>query len=76
MAQVIADALHAGVDDPGTVARAIGPLSAPFGLPPGNGPGLLEWLLDLTAVPEREAWLDEARSSAGQMPADEEDRQQ
>jgi predicted transcriptional regulator of viral defense system len=61
VAQVIADALRPVHDYPGTVARAIFPYARRFGLPDGDGLALLEWLLELTGAPERDAWLKEAR---------------
>jgi hypothetical protein len=61
VAQVIADALRPVHDYPGTVARAITPYARRFGLPDGDGLVLLEWLLELTGAPERDAWLKEAR---------------
>ena len=63
VAQVIADAIRPVHDYPGTIARAIAPYAIRFGLSHGDGLGLLKWLLDLTRDPERENWLDEARSS-------------
>jgi hypothetical protein len=61
---VIADALRGVYDYAETVAQAIAPHAARFGLGRGNGFALLEWLLDLTADPERGSWLDQARSSS------------
>lgn len=68
--QVIADALRAGYDDPGAVARSVSPHAAAYGLPRGDGFGLLRWLLELTGDPERASWLDEAAptgSDAGRL---------
>ena len=63
VAHVIADALHAGKDNPGTVARAIAPYAATFGLQDGDGLALLHWLLDLVQDPQRDLWLAEARET-------------
>jgi predicted transcriptional regulator of viral defense system len=60
---VIADALRAVYDYPGSVARAIGPYAATLGLRRGDGLGLLLWLLDLTGDPERQTWLNEAAAT-------------
>jgi hypothetical protein len=63
VAHVIADALRDIKDYPGTVAKAIAPHAAKFGLDKGNGLLLLEWLLGLTHDPQRATWLAEARSA-------------
>ena len=63
VAQIIADALRAVHDYPGTVAGSIAPYAVKFGLHRDDGLALLEWLLDLTNDPERDAWLTEARAS-------------
>ena len=63
VAQVIADALRAGNDDPIGFADTISPQAARFGLRRGDGLALLTWLLDLTGDSERGSWLDEARAS-------------
>jgi predicted transcriptional regulator of viral defense system len=62
VAQVIADALRAARDQPGTVAEAVAPYAARFGLPPGDGLTLLEWLLNLGQDPQRDAWLATAQA--------------
>jgi predicted transcriptional regulator of viral defense system len=46
VARVIADALRVDADDVGAVAKAIRPYAARFGLPRGDGVGLLELLLE------------------------------
>jgi predicted transcriptional regulator of viral defense system len=74
VAQVVVDALRTGADHPGAVVRAIAPHAVRFELPNGDGPALLEWLLDLAAVPEGAAWLDEARAGWASMSTDEQDR--
>lgn len=61
VAQVIADALREVKDYPAKVAKAIAPHAAGFNLGKGHGLALLEWLLDLTRDPQRDAWLALAR---------------
>ena len=60
--QVIADALRAVSDFPGTFADALGPHAARFGLRRGDGLALLRWLLDTVGDPETSRWMDEARA--------------
>jgi hypothetical protein len=62
VAQIIADALRSGYDDPATVAEAIAPHASHFGLRRRDGLALLAWLLELTGDPERTGWLDQARA--------------
>jgi predicted transcriptional regulator of viral defense system len=69
VAQVVVDALNRAAVDAGTVARTIAPHAAAFGLKRGDGPGLLEWLLHLAVAPDREAWLEQARSTWHHMAA-------
>lgn len=61
--QLIADALRHAYDSPGSVARAIAPYAAHFGLRRGDGLALLGWLLELSGDPRQSAWLAEAGSS-------------
>ena len=70
VAQVIADALRAGNDDPTRFADAIASHAARFGLRRGDGLALLTWLLDLTGDRERGSWLDEARASIARETSD------
>jgi hypothetical protein len=70
VAHVVADALRPIYDYPGTVARALAPYAARFGLPHGDGLALMRWLLDLTGDPERAAWLEEARLSLARDESD------
>lgn len=63
VAQIVAESLRSVYDYPATVANAIAPQAARFGLRKGDGLGLLTWLLGLTGDLERETWLDEARDS-------------
>lgn len=62
IAHITADALRAVYDYPRTIAEAVAPHAKSFGLAQGDGYALLEWLLDLTADPERGVWLAEAHS--------------
>jgi len=62
VAHVVADAFRGGKERPGTVAAAIAPHAARFGLRRGDGLALLERLLDLTGAPERDEWLAAART--------------
>jgi Transcriptional regulator, AbiEi antitoxin len=64
VAQVIADAIRAIYDYPGSFATAIAPHAAAFGLRRGDGLALLRWLLDLVGDPETGRWMEEARASA------------
>lgn len=64
VAQVVVDALRTATEDPGSVARAIAPRAAGFGLGHGDGPGLLAWLLDLAEAPDPDAWLHQARTAS------------
>lgn len=57
VAQVVADALRAGLDDPGSFVDALGPHAATFDFRRGDGTGLLRWLLDLSADPDRSRWV-------------------
>jgi len=58
---VIADALRGSVEYPATIAQAVAAHATRFGLSRGDGPALLEWLLDLTGDPERGSWVEQAR---------------
>jgi len=61
VAHIIGDALRGVYDYPGTVADALGPHAARFGLPRGDGPALLRWLLDLLDDLDTEHWMSLAR---------------
>ncbi len=61
VAYVVADAIRAVYDYPGTFADALGPHAARFGLRRGDGLALLRWLLDLVGDPDTPRWMDEAR---------------
>jgi hypothetical protein len=60
VAQLIADALRAAYDYPGTFADRLGPHAARFGLRRGDGLELLRWFLGLVGDPESSRWIDEA----------------
>ena len=62
--QVIADALRPVFDYPVTVAEAVAPYAAAYGLRRRDGLGMLGWLLELTGDPERDVWLQEAATPA------------
>jgi len=64
VAQVIADALRAVYDYPSAMTEAIAPFAAAHGLRRDDGFGMLRWLLDLSADPDRTVWLDKAREAA------------
>jgi hypothetical protein len=71
VAYVVADAIRVGYDNPGTIARALAPYAARFGLRREDGVALLRWLLDGTDDPDSPRWIKEAaarqaRSVAGQ----------
>lgn len=61
VAHVIGDALRGINDYPGTVADALAPHAARFGLRRGDGIALLRWMLDLIDDREAELWMSEAR---------------
>lgn len=60
VAQITADAIRAGHDDPGTFAQVLGRHAARFGLRQGDGLALLRWLLDLVGDPETPRWMSAA----------------
>lgn len=74
VAHVVADAIRAVYDYPGTFADALAPHAARFGLRRGDGRALLRWLLDLVGDPETSRWMEEARAHAGRaaMPREHE----
>lgn len=59
VAHVVGDALRGVYEHPGTVADALGPHAARFGLRRGDGLALLHWLLDLLDDPEADRWMSE-----------------
>lgn len=70
VAQVIADAIRAIYDYPGTFADALAPHAARFGLRRGDGLALLRWLLDLVGDPETSRWMQEARAHVARSSAE------
>ena len=62
VAPIVVQALRQINDYPGTVADAVAPLAARFGLRRHDGLGLLRWLLDLAPDPDEPKWIDEARA--------------
>ena len=63
VAQIISESLRGVFDYPSTVAEALAPHAAKFGLRRGDGVGLLRWMLELTGDPEIDFWLSEAQSN-------------
>ncbi len=63
VAQLIADAIRAVYDYPGSFADALAPHAARFGLPRKDGLALLGWLLELVGDPDTNRWLGEAGES-------------
>ncbi len=62
--QVIADAIRDGHEEPGAFAAALAGLAARFGRRPGDGVGLLRWLLGQIGDASAQGWLGRA------LPAD------
>ena len=60
VAQLIADAIRAAQDYPGTFADTLCPHAARFGLCKGDGLALLRWLLDLVGDPDTAHWVAQA----------------
>lgn len=61
VAHVIGDALRGINDYPGTIADALAPHAARFGLRRGDGIALLRWMLDLIDDRDADRWMSEAR---------------
>lgn len=61
VARLITDAIRPAYDYPGTFADSLAPHAARFGLRKGDGLALLRWFLEMTADPERNRWMQEAR---------------
>jgi predicted transcriptional regulator of viral defense system len=64
VANVVADAIRAGHDDPGTVVQALGPYAARLGLRRGDGLAVFHWLLDRTSLPDTSRRVSEAAPAA------------
>jgi hypothetical protein len=62
VAHVVADAIRAVYDYPGTFADSLAPHAQRFGLRRGDGFALLRWLLDLVGDPETPKYIEEART--------------
>jgi hypothetical protein len=63
VASVVADAIRAAYENPGTTADALAPHAAMFGLKRLDGLALLRWLLDLLGDPQTSEWIAEARAT-------------
>jgi hypothetical protein len=63
---VIADAIRAGLEYPGTFADALARHAARFGLRRGDSVALLRWLLDLTGDTDAPRWVSQAAARPGQ----------
>lgn len=75
VAHVVADAIHGVFDYPGTVADALAPRAAAFGLRRGDGLALLRWLLDLVGDPDARGWLEGAREHVSRSTTGDERRE-
>jgi predicted transcriptional regulator of viral defense system len=62
VAHIAADAMRGDHEFPATIAKALAPQAASFGLRRGDGLALLRWLLDLVGDEESGRWMDEART--------------
>lgn len=69
VAEVIADAIRAGLEQPRAFPGPLGRGASRLGLARGDGAGALAWLLDLVADPEAPGWLAEASSAGSGRPA-------
>ncbi len=59
---IAADAIRGAHDYPGTIANALAPHAARFGLRHGDGLALLRWLLELVGDPNAPQWIAEAKA--------------
>lgn len=62
VAHVVADAIRAVYDYPGTFVGGLAPHAVKFGLRRGDGTALFRWLLDLVGDPKTSQWMEEAQS--------------
>ena len=69
VAGIVAGAIRAIYDYPGTFADALAPYAARYGLRRGDGLALLRWLLDLVGDAETPRWMDEARDHVARATA-------
>ena len=70
MAHVVADAIRARYDYPGTLVDALARHAARFGLRRGDGLALLRWLLDLVGDPDTPRWMEEAQAHLAHASSD------
>ena len=73
VAHVVADAIRAAYEYPGTFADALAPHAARFGLRRGDGIALLSWLLDLVGDPDSPRWMEAARAHKARASSDSRD---
>jgi len=66
VAQLISEAIRDGYDYPVAFAESLAPHATRFGLRPGDGPSLLEWMLDLVGDPRRDAWFTRANADSNE----------
>jgi hypothetical protein len=69
VAQIVADALRGNYDHPGVFVDSLAAQASRSGLRPGDGLGVMRWLLDLVGDPGTPRWLDEARAHLDREPA-------
>lgn len=67
VARLVADSIRPAYDYPATFADQLAPHASKFGLRRGDGLGLLQWLLELTADPDADRWMTEARAHVGRQ---------
>lgn len=62
VANVVADALRAALDDPASFAEALAPHAARVAFRRGDGLAVLRWLLDLVGDPDAATWMQAAQA--------------
>lgn len=72
IAQVVADAIRGGSENPGAFVDRLAPCSASLGLARGDGVAVMEWLLEMTGGGDRAQWLDTAAAYADRATARDE----
>jgi len=70
VAHVVADAIRAVYDDPGSFTQTLAPRAAQFGLRRGDGMAVLRWLLGLVGDLSAAEWLAEAAASEDRKAAE------
>jgi len=70
VAHVVADAIRAVYDYPGTFADSLAPHAGRFGLRRNDGLALLRWFLDLVGDPNTSRWMEEARAHVARSSLD------